>query len=182
MNRIEQIWKGYHSKLHSFIQSRVHEKSTADDILQDVFVRIQSRIGTLKEDSKIQSWIYQITRNAMIDYYRASKKIGELPEDLSSTNTDTVDKSRQEIASCLLPMIQSLPNHCRETLMLSEIEGLSQKEVATKMGLSLSGVKSRVQRGRTLVKKLLMECCQFEFDHRGNVTDYDSKGDTCNKC
>ena len=182
MNRIEQIWKGYHSKLHSFIQSRVHEKSMADDILQDVFVRIQSRIGTLKEDSKIQSWIYQITRNAMIDHYRSSKKISELPKSLASPEIDPGDKTIQEIASCLLPMIQALPNHYRETLMLSEIEGLSQKDVAIKMGLSLSGVKSRVQRGRTLVKKFLMDCCRFEFDHRGNVVDYDSNGDTCDKC
>ena len=114
MNRIEQIWKGYHSKLHSFIQSRVHEKSMADDILQDVFVRIQSRIGTLKEDSKIQSWIYQITRNAMIDHYRSSKKISELPKSLASPEIDPGDKTIQEIASCLLPMIQALPNHYRE--------------------------------------------------------------------
>lgn len=182
MNRIEQIWKGYHSKLHSFIQSRVHDASLADDILQDVFVRIQSRIGTLKEDSKIQSWIYQITRNAIIDHYRALKKISGAPENLASSEMDPGDKTRQEIARCLLPMIQSLPDHYREILMLSEIEGLSQKEVATKKALSISGIKSRVQRGRAIIKTLLMECCRFEFDHQGNVTDYDSKGGTCDEC
>jgi RNA polymerase sigma-70 factor (ECF subfamily) len=182
MNKIEQIWNTYHSKLHRFIKRRVHDASLADDILQDIFVRIQSRIGALREDSKLQGWLYQITRNAMIDHYRDLKKTIVLPENLVSPETDPGDKTRQEIAGCILPLIESLPDHYREVLMLSEIEGLSHKEVATKKGLSLPGVKSRVQRGRAMVKKLLMDCCRFEFDHQGNVTNYESKRETCDPC
>jgi RNA polymerase sigma-70 factor (ECF subfamily) len=95
---------------------------------------------------------------------------------------DPADKTKQEIAGCILPMIESLPDHYREILMLSEIEGLSHKEVAIQKGLSLPGVKSRVRRGRAMIKKLLMDCCRFEFDHRGNVTDYESKREPCDGC
>jgi RNA polymerase sigma-70 factor (ECF subfamily) len=73
MESIEQVWQEYHSKLHAFIQSRVNDVSVADDILQDVFIRIHSRIDMLKDTSKLQSWIYQIARNAIIDHYRARK-------------------------------------------------------------------------------------------------------------
>jgi RNA polymerase sigma-70 factor (ECF subfamily) len=83
-------------------------------------------------------------------------------------------------------MIRNLPEHNRQALMLSEIEGLRQKEVAAKQGVSLPGAKARIQRGRAMMKKMLLECCQFEFDHQGKAIDYEEKGqgcgDTCNKC
>jgi len=175
MNRTEQIWREYHAHLHRFIQRRVHDRSIAEDILQDVFVKIQSRIITLKEEKKIQSWIFQITRNAIIDHFRVIKKTSELPETLASPEKDLSDKARQELVHCLLPMIQSLPELYRKTLLLSEIESVSQKEVAQKLSLSLSAVKSRIQRGRERLKKLLLECCRLEFDHQGTVTDFESK-------
>ena len=182
MPRTEQIWKDYHGRLHSFIRGRVHDTSEADDILQEVFVRIQSRIGTLKEERKLQSWLYQITRHAIIDHYRSVKKSDGLPEQFAAPEKDAVETARKEIAGCLLPIIQNLPHHYRESLFLSEIEGLSQKEVATQQGLTLSGAKARVQRGRAMVKKLLLDCCRFEFDHRGTVTDYERKGESCDRC
>jgi len=182
MNKIEQIWKGNHSKLHSFIQSRVGDATIADDILQDVFLRIYSRIDSLKESSKIQNWFYQIARNAIVDHYRAHKSMKELPASLVAPEIDPGDKTRQEIEGWFLPMIQRLPDPYREALMLSEIEGLTQKEVGLRQGLSLSGAKSRIQRGRSMLKDMLVECCRFEFDNQGNVFDYEQTGATCDKC
>ena len=182
MDSIEKIWQGYHHKLHSFIQSRVGDASLAEDILQDVFTRIHTHIGTLKDSTKIKSWIYQITRNAIIDYYRARKIMEELPESLSNTEINTNEKTRKEISNWLLPMIQSLPENYQQALMLSEIDGLPQKEVAKKLGLSLPGAKARIQRGRALLKKSLVQCCSYKFDRKGNVIDYQSKGETCTDC
>ena len=179
---IEQIWKEYHTVLHRFIQSRVGDMAATDDILQEVFIKIYSRIDTLKENSKIQSWIYQITRNAIIDYFRARKKTEELSEDFPAPGIDETEKARQEIATCLLPMIQNLPEIYRQALMLSEIELLTQKQFAEKQGISLSGAKSRVQRGRTMLKDMLLECCHFEHDHKGKVIDYEEKKGKCQKC
>ncbi|MEE9435742.1 MAG: RNA polymerase sigma factor SigZ [Candidatus Adiutricales bacterium] len=179
---IQEIWQDYHLKLHRFIDSRISDPSMADDILQDVFTRIQTRIGTLKDTSKIKSWIYQITRNAIIDYYRSQKQLVELPESLAAPEEDESEKTREEIAGWLLPMIRSLPEPYREALILAEIEGLTQREVAKMQGLSLSGAKSRVQRGRSMLKDTLVECCRFEFDHQGKVVDYERKGHGCDNC
>jgi RNA polymerase sigma-70 factor (ECF subfamily) len=179
----EQIWNAYHTNLHSFIRSRVGNESAADDILQEVFVRIHSQVDTLREYDKIQSWIYQITRNAIIDYYRAEKRLQELPAALATAEPELRERAREDIDACVMPMIQSLPEPYREAVMLSEIEGLTQKEVAEKQGISLSGAKSRVQRGRGMIKEMLFDCCHFEFDHRGGVTDYEHRGDgSCESC
>ena len=83
------------------------------------------------------------------------------------------------MGGCLLPMIRALPETCREAVMLSEIEGLTQKEVAARQGLSLPGAKTRVQRGRAMMKQMLLGCCHFEFDSRGTVIDYEGKDGRC---
>ena len=189
MTMTEQVWKQYHAGLQGFIRSRVSDRASADDILQDVFVRIHSQMDTLKESAKLQSWIYRIARNAIIDYYRAHKKTEELPETLTAPEPEEGDEgSGKEIAGCIRPMIESLPEHYREAIMLSELEGLTQREVAERQGLSLPGAKARVQRGRAMMKEMLLDCCHFEFDSRGGVIDYQSKGascgesGTCEKC
>ncbi|MCZ6677424.1 MAG: RNA polymerase sigma factor SigZ [Candidatus Poribacteria bacterium] len=183
MNSTEQIWKDYHAKLHSFIQSRVGDASIADDILQEVFLRIHSHLDTLRDNTKIQSWIYQITRNAMTDYFRAQQTTEELPDQLPAPVLDDTESTRQELADCLLPMIENLPEKYRQSVMQSEIEGLTQKALAEKQGISLSGAKSRVQRGRKLIKQMFLDCCLLQFDHRGKVIDYEAKdADCCGKC
>ncbi len=182
MDSTEQIWQEYHHRLHGFIQSRVGDTSLADDILQDVFTRIHSRIDSLRDSRKIQSWIYQITRNAIIDFYRSRKMSEELPESLANIEMNTKEKTREEISNWLLPMIKGLPDIYQQALLLSEIEGLPQKEVARKLGLSLPGAKARIQRGRVRLKKVLVDCCSYKFDRKGNVIDYQSKGETCKDC
>ncbi|OVE81548.1 RNA polymerase sigma factor SigZ [bacterium M21] len=183
MNNIEMVWQAYHSRLLSFIQSRVSDPTIAEDILQDVFIRINKRLDTLKEDSKLRSWIYQITRNAIIDYYRSHRESVEVPESLSMPEEDMTDRIRAELGHCMRPMIDELPTIYREAILLSEIEGVTQKEVADKQGISLSGAKSRVQRGRGLLKEMLQACCHLDTDHRGKIVDYKAKGgDSCKHC
>jgi len=178
---IEQIWKLYHTKLHSFILSRVSDSAVADDILQEVFLKIHLKIDSLQETQKLQSWIYQITRNAIIDYFRTHKKTEELPE-LPASETDDIEIARQEIEACLIPMIQHLPEPYCQALMLSEIEGMTQKQLAEKQSISISGAKSRVQRGRAKIKQQLLECCRFEFDHQGKMIDFEEKNIDCPQC
>jgi len=182
MTPTEHIWREYHTRLHGFIRSRVDDNSIADDILQDVFIRIHTKIHSLKQSSKIQHWIYQITRNAIVDYYRTRKKTEALPHTLAAPEPEPSDKARQEMEYCIQPVIQSLPEHYRQALMLSEIEGLTQKEVAERQGISVSGAKARVQRGRRMVKDILLRCSHFEFDHRGQVIDYGENGSDCKRC
>jgi RNA polymerase sigma-70 factor (ECF subfamily) len=179
---IERIWQSYHAGLRGFIRSRVGDDSAVDDILQEVFMRIHAHIGSLEDGGKIKGWIYSITRNAVIDHYRARKTLEPLPEGLAAPEIDANDQARQDIESCILPLIERLPDKYRQALVLSEIEGLPQRQVAEELEISLSGAKSRVQRGRAMVKDLLSACCRFEFDRRGTMVDYEVKDSGCEIC
>ena len=175
----ECIWRDYREPLHGFIRSRVGDDATADDILQDVFARIHSRLDTLREHERIQSWIYQITRNAIIDHYRSYRPTEEIPDFLAMPEDDPSEKAHADIGKCVLGLMQDLPKLYRDALMLSEIEGLPQKEAAEKLGLSASGAKSRIQRARLMLKDLLFGCCHFEFDHQGVMVEYEPKKEGC---
>ncbi len=179
-DNIELIWEEYHSTLHAFINKRVNNPPVADDILQEIFIKIQLQIKTLKWAGKIQAWIYQITRNAIIDYYRTHKPESELPESLSAPVSDPGDTARQEIADGLLLMIRKLPPQYREFVMMSEIEGLKQREIADRQKVTISCAKSRIQRGKARLKKMLLQCCHFQFDVQGRVIEYERK--KCNSC
>jgi RNA polymerase sigma-70 factor (ECF subfamily) len=182
MNTSEKVWQEYHSRLRAFIKSRVSDDAAADDILQNVFLKMHTGLASLKDATKLQSWLYQIARNAVIDYFRSQKPTVEFPDQLLQSETDPGEKATQELSDCLQPMIQRLPETYREAVILSEIKGLTQKEVAQMQGISLSGTKSRVQRGRALLKEMLADCCRLEFDHKGRLCDYERKDKACDAC
>ena len=71
-----------------------------------------------------------------------------------------------------------LPEHYRQALELTELEGVTQKEAAGRLGLSVSGMKARVQRGRSKLKDVIDDCCSIEFDRRGGLVDYHRRNDT----
>jgi RNA polymerase sigma-70 factor (ECF subfamily) len=181
MTSTEKIWKEYHDNLRRFIQMRVSDKSVADDVLQEVFVKIHSGLNTLKDDARLQSWLYQVTRNTIVDYYRSPRPTEELPENVYFSETED-GKVLSELAHCMRPMIDVLPEPYRQAIILSEIEGLTQKQISERLGLSLSGAKSRVQRGRLKLKEMLLDCCHFEFDRRGGVVEFNPKRGRGNKC
>lgn len=181
MKATEDIWHAYQSSLAAFIRSKVAE-DMVDDLLQDVFTKIHLRIDTLKNDAKLESWLYQITRNAITDYYRSRKITEELPEWLVQPQPEEERNIRTELSACLEPMIRELPEKYRNAVQLSEIENRTQKEVAEREGISLSGAKSRVQRGRALLKTMLNDCCQFEINQKNQVVSYEKKAKDCKFC
>ena len=182
MNTSEKIWQEYHSRLRAFIKSKIADDMATDDILQNVFLKMHGGLASLKDKTKVQSWLYQIARNTIMDHYRMKTPTVEFPEWLPHPETDPSEKVMQELSDCLQPMIQRLPESYREAVILSEIKGLTHKEVAQVQGTSLSGAKSRVQRGRARLKEMLAECCQLEFDHSGRLCDYERKGKSCDAC
>ncbi len=152
-----------------------NEDDIAKDILQEVFIKIHLQINSLKEETKLRSWIYQITRNTIIDYYRTQKTHDALPEWLKQPEPDDEDIIRQELSLCLAPMIKQLPEKYRSAIQLSELEGKNQKEIAERENLSLSGEKSRVKIGRKLIKSSLYDCCTLEVNNKNQVTHYKKK-------
>ena len=167
---VETIWGEFAGKLGQFIRSRVSDPATAEDILQDVFVKIQARLDRLEDPDKLESWVYLIARNAVIDHYRTRKETTGIPESLPAEPPEN-DPEMEGLKAAFRRMIYSLPDPYRDALVLTAFEGLTQKELARRLGVSLSGAKSRVQRGRAQLKQMLHECCAFEFDRRGRVIE-----------
>jgi RNA polymerase sigma-70 factor (ECF subfamily) len=167
----EQIWKDFSAALRVFIRRQTSDAHLADDILQEVFIRIHAGIDSLRDETKLRSWVYQIARNTVIDHFRkhraAHEELGEIPV-CENCEEETPE---QEIASGMRAMVEELPDIYKHALLLTEFGKISQTELARKLGVSVSAVKSRVQRGRQLIKDNLMKCCHFEFDRYGTIID-----------
>ncbi|MEG8947630.1 RNA polymerase sigma factor SigZ [Rosettibacter firmus] len=174
----EELYKRFSKKLRLFISKRVGNGFDIDDILHEVFIKIHNNIGTLRDSERLESWVYQIARNTIIDVYR-SKKVEaiSLKEDDNKVNEDSILKYIEEnphtkIAKGLKEFIEQLPDIYKQAIILKEYKGLTQKQIAEKLGISLANAKSRVQRGRKILKELLMQCCHFNFDKYGTIIDY----------
>lgn len=175
----EQLWETFSGPLHQFIQRRVRDPHSAEDILQDVFLKIHTHIDTLRTQERLASWIYQIARNAIADYYRAQRPTAELAEALAVADELVDDDVVRELSPCVAALVAALPEVYREALRLTEYQGLSQKALSERLGISLSGAKSRVQRARAKIKEQLLECCHFQFDYAGRIIDYQSRRACC---
>ena len=175
----EEIWKQFCCELERFIKSRVKEKSVADDLLQEVFIKIHLHRDSLQESAKLTGWVYQIARNAIIDYYR--KKNPEITEtdfpDLQATEGH--EQISISFSQCILPFIEKLEPKYKEALMQTSLGNLSQKEYAEKNQISYSAAKSRVQRARKMVKGLFLSCCPLTTDRYGNILDGGKCGCLC---
>jgi RNA polymerase sigma-70 factor (ECF subfamily) len=178
----EQAWEAFHAPLQHFIRRRVADEATAEDLLQEVFLKIHQQGARLKDAKRLESWIYQITRNLIIDYYRSHRQPMasldtvegfDLPEELPA------DDIVSELLPCVRAMVLALPDQDRQALVLTEYQGLTQKELGERLGLSFSGAKSRVQRAREKLKQELLACCHFELDRRGHILDYQPRCDYC---
>jgi RNA polymerase sigma-70 factor, ECF subfamily len=194
MNDPLEIWRDMQQGLRAFIAKRVADEASVEDLSQEVFLRMQRGLGGLKKESRLVSWIYQIARHAIIDYYRARDRQLEQPVGLAgdletlypaSLPVEFAEGSgqlRTELAGCLRPMIERLSGDYRQAITLVDLEGLAQYEAAAQLGLSVSGMKSRVQRGRRQLRGMLEACCVIALDRRRRVADYDVRDQKCNSC
>jgi RNA polymerase sigma-70 factor (ECF subfamily) len=184
---IQMVWEAFRTSLRQFILSRVSNEQDAMDILQEVFIKIHFHLPSLKDEDKLHSWVYQITRNTIIDFYRSRGKnknqflTPELENKLfNETDRIAEDENKNTIVSSWLKdMIEQLPDKYKQALLLTEFEEITQKELAERLGISISGSKSRVQRARERLKKAILECCHLEFDYSGNVLDYRRNKGNC---
>jgi len=174
----EYIWTKFNKELNGFILSRVHDKDTCNDILQDVFLKIHLNLDKVKEQERVQSWVYQIARNAVTDHFRKEKphvKVEEMeiPEEIS--------EKEHAMTNCLEPHINKLPGKYKEAITLVELKGYSQLKLAEKLNISYSAAKSRVQRGRELLRSYFESCCNIVADKYGNIISHSEKQD-CPVC
>ena len=175
----EHVWRKFSKSLRAFIGKRISDPHEAEDILQETFIKVHDKLAGLKEGDKVEAWVYRIARNTIIDHYRrrrpaaAPVEAGDVEE---KRGDETLDRL---VASWLTEMMADLPENDRQVLRLTDVEGLTQKQVGERLGLSFSGSKSRVQRAREKLKGLLLDCCHLEFDSRGGVIDYKKNKRCC---
>ena len=165
MAPMSDLWMEHRTRLRGYVAKRVRERDAVDDILQDVFLKAHASLHTVKSHGSLAAWLYRIAANAIADHYRRHRPSEGISAELAAPEPE-IDYIA-ELASCLQPLIADLPEKYRVPLVLSEIEGLTQKELAVRLGLSLSGAKSRVQRGRQQLRQRLLECCDIETGRAG---------------
>ena len=184
-------WRELRGPLAGFIARRVADPQDAEDVLQDVMLRIHRHSDDLASADRVAAWMHRIARNAIVDHYRRRAAQRELPAgaagDLDERAAGSLDEPtsealRRELAACLRPLIDRLPDKHREALIMTELEGLTQIEAARRLGISVSGAKARVQRGRAQLKALLLDCCHVELDRRGAITEYRARTRSCERC
>lgn len=171
-------WQEHRQRLRRYIAARVRDHAAVDDILQNVFVSALMGINSLKSQGSLGPWLRRIAANAIADHFRNHKPGEELPDDLAAPQPP--DDPFGELAACLQPLIDDLPEAYRTALVLSELEGLPQKVVAERLGISLSGAKSRVQRGRRLLRERILACCEIETGRRG-IVGYEPRDPGCKR-
>ena len=170
-------WADVRTRLRPFVAARI-DAADVDDVLQDVLVRMHRGLGGLADADRFDAWLYQIARSAIADAGRARAR-HPLPrtadagpvEAPADDGIDEVADPARLLAACMAPFVARLPSPYREAVTLVELEGLTARAAAELAGISTSGMKSRVQRGRALLRTALEACCHIAVDARGQVVE-----------
>jgi RNA polymerase sigma-70 factor (ECF subfamily) len=173
------LWAEFAPPLRGFLARRVPPGVDADDLVQEVFLRVIRHAGSLRSTDRPEAWLFQIARNALRDSLRARlRRDGrhdaiESDDDLAAQPDPVADRAAEaELAPCLTSMVERLPEPYRSAIALTTLQGSSQADAARQLGLSHSGMKSRVQRGRERLRDMLAQCCAIAVDVRGGVADF----------
>jgi RNA polymerase sigma-70 factor (ECF subfamily) len=188
----ESRWRELRARLGAFVGRRVGNPEDAEDVVQDVFVRMQRNIGALSSTERLDAWAFRISRNAIADHYRSPKRrdvggkaAAKVTDELATDGLggEPCNDARAEMARCVAPMVRGLPDDYRRAIELTELQGMTQAAAAERLGLSVPGAKSRVQRGRARLKEMLLRCCEIETDRRGRVVAFEARdGEGCSPC
>jgi RNA polymerase sigma-70 factor (ECF subfamily) len=174
MNKqIQDIWIDLHQELKKFIVSKVKDINTTEDLLQDVFLKIHLNIHTLTDCSKLTSWVYQITRNSIADHYRKKTNVEVQVDGFDLAEQENEEPLYHSLSNCINQKINKLADKYKQPILLTYLNTYSQIQVAEKLNISFSGVKSRVQRGREKLKNLILDCPNVETDDNGNPIAYE---------
>lgn len=171
-------WNDLHSELIAFVYPKVKDKATAEDIVQDVFIKVHTKSHQLKEVDKTSGWIYQITRHAITDHFRKNSKVIEFKNLEVSSSEHYLNEC---VANCLQNLMTTLPEKYRVALELTDVENLSQFDLAERLNISYPGARSRVQRARKMLKDKIEAMYVITTDSYGNIIACDNHPSSCCK-
>jgi RNA polymerase sigma-70 factor (ECF subfamily) len=176
-------WREIEQRLRPFVARRVASAADVDDVLQEVFLRLARGLPELRDQDRMAPWLFSIARNVVIDHHRRVRRepiaSGARPDEPVPDPQADDERLLGELSTCVARFITELPDDYREAITLVELEGLSQKEAAERLGLSHSGMKSRVQRGRAALRRLFEDACALELDARRKVIACEPRGCGC---
>lgn len=174
-----EVWKTYAEDLRHFILSKVKDAVITEDILQDTFIKVHTKLHTLKDESKLKPWLFSVARYTLLDYFKAAKYTLQVADLEIEAESSIKEHTEQD---CLRGILKNLPKKYRDPLFLSDIKGLKQQEVADQLKLPLSTVKSQIQRARKQIAQGFMDCCGFVMNDEGHlVGEIQDKAD-CKVC
>ena len=163
------------------MHSRVSNDADVEDLLQEVLIKTHQNLDTVVSSEKIKPWLFQLTNNTIIDFYRKKGRA----ENISAADLWYAEDSvvvEQELTQCVEPFIRALPKKAADLLLAIDIEGQSQKDYAEEAGISYSTLKSQVQRARAKLRTLFDDCCSLTLDKHGNVVEFTAKSGGCGSC
>ncbi len=170
-----EIWNAFNGKLRGFLYRSLGNPADVDDVLQDVFVKVHRHAAELGSEAHLTGWVFTVARNAVVDFQRRRRDTSPAPdaepaaEPAAEAEPDL--STHAEIAGGLRGLLAELPEKYARAVALVDLEGKPFQEAARALGLSVSGAKSRVQRGRAMVRDALMRCCHFVLDRYGTILD-----------
>lgn len=179
MMNTHDIWKLYSEDIKHFILSKVKDNAVTDDLLQETFIKVHTKLNQLNDETKLKAWLFSIARYTVMDYFREQNVIHDIDEGSLVYEEDHQHHSQQD---CLRGIIKSLPKKYRTPLFLADIKGLKQAEVSETLHLSLSTVKSQIQRGRKLIAKGFMDCCDLTLNNDGYLVGEIKDKKDCKIC
>ena len=174
--------------IRAFVLSRVKDPALADDVTQETLLRLTQRFHTLRDAERLEAWVFQIARNAVADHFRAAKEREPFDEETHAPKSEPDadaplavedERLRMAIAAYIGSAVENLPEPYRGALQITEFEGLTQVELAARIGLSVSAAKSRVQRARAMLREEMERCCRWETDRYGSVLDLRPRSTDC---
>lgn len=175
VNATPELWQEVAARLRPYVARQV-PPTDVDDVLQDVFVRMQRGLAAIREEERFTAWLFQVARSSVAEHARARARHPlptEVDLELPAPPVDEDDRdAARALSACVSLFVAQLPSPYREAITLVELEGLTAREAAEMAGISVSGMKSRVQRGRAQLRELFERCCEIAVDARGKPTDF----------
>lgn len=176
-DELRNIWIDLNEELYKFIFVKIKDEQISKDIHQEVFLKIQTKIHQLEHTSKLTSWVYQIARNTILDYFRktSSKTIPINDLDIPETENENFDYGK--LSNCVNKKIENLSSKHKEVILLTSFQNFSQKELAEHLKISYSGTKSRVRKAREILRENILDCPNVESDNTGKLLDFENNQD-----
>lgn len=170
------LFAAYQPRIRGYILGMVHDPAEADDLTQDVFVQVHRKLGSLRDEDAVVSWLYRIATHVCYDRFRKSSRqpgTGSLddeePEPADDSDVIRLDRviERKEMSACVRGYIEELRPEYRQVIVLHDLEELTNPETAEMLGVSLDTVKIRLHRARRKLERALNAGCDFSCDEQG---------------